>query len=318
MARRGVITVLLLLAISVASVHAADAPAAKPAVPALLIGDTPPRTFIVRGITRFTATEGFAYYIASDGKRQVCALYDPADGTPIFLSDGQQSLIYDLANDRIVRLPSSRGYIRVEWNAQSDKPLGFSLGVDYRTDPAKLPESNSRFRIDQFVAATPAFERSRDQDNAERFAAERKGKYVEAVKLRAGDHAFSFTSTSKGESYASLELHATNIGQPLPEGALAFPDLTRLKQQIRVQDIDEQMLPTFVVMLRDGRAWMAKMALAGGEVIRGSARKLMPTVDWDALRKRDAALGAAYRKALAEQGIDLAAEAKPISTPPKP
>jgi hypothetical protein len=85
---------------------------AQPVAPALVARSSPP--FAVTGLVRFTHSAGVAFRVATDGKRQLCTLYDPSDGTALFLSDGQQTLVYDLPCSRTVRVPNSRGYVRLD------------------------------------------------------------------------------------------------------------------------------------------------------------------------------------------------------------
>jgi hypothetical protein len=165
------------------------------------------------------------------------------------------------------------------------------------------------------VDSTPALKRSVAQDDTESFTAGRKGGSIEALQRAPSDASwFRFKSTSGGERPTKLELHVTAIDGRLPKSALAFPDLKRFPANVHLTDLDQQQLPTFVVLLRDGRAWMAKMALAGGPP--GFAEKAMPKVDWAQLRERDASFGAAYRKALAAQGVELPTYPKASTTQP--
>lgn len=303
---------------------AAAAAEAKPKVPALVVGTAPPASFVVEGVMRPAATVGMGFRVAADGGRQVCALYDPIDGTPLFLSDGQQTLVYDLVNTRIVRLPISRGNVRIDWHAGKDKPLSFSFGVDCKTAPEKLAESNAWFRIDRFVDDA-ALKPVENKGTSQSFTAERAGGNVEWLQVEPGDPTwFRFRSSNDDEDFDRLQLHATHIGQKLPEAALAFPDPRRLPAELHLADLDQQSLPTFLVLLRDGRAWMAKLALSAGPDMRRDAERLLPDADWDELRARDATFGAAYRKALAEQGVRLPAHPKadapaaPAPTPATP
>jgi hypothetical protein len=284
----------------------AAAPTTSPAIPPLVVGERAPGSFVVEGIFRFSKTGGLAFRVAAEGEKQFCALYDPADGTPLFLSDGQQTLVYDLANSRIVRVAQSRGYVRVDWNAEKAKPLSFGFAVDRKSDPEKLAKANAWFQIDRFVAAMgPALKRLDAPADVELFAVERQGGSIDSIRKNVGDAAsFRFTSTVKGQDFSRLELEARNIGEHLPDSELAFPEVKRLGQDVAMTEADQ--LLEFLALLSDGRAWMGKLALAGGGEAFAAAKKEMPDVDWDELRRRDAKFGEQYRAALARQGVRFA------------
>jgi hypothetical protein len=72
-----------------------DEPANLPTIPAL--SSDAARPFVVDGVCRLTAADGFGFHVASDGTKQLCAVFDPHDGTPLYLSDGKQTLLYDLS-----------------------------------------------------------------------------------------------------------------------------------------------------------------------------------------------------------------------------
>lgn len=297
----------------------AAAPSTRPTVPALVVGATPPKSFVVDGIYRWSAAAaGVAFHVATDGERQLCIVYDAADGTPLFLSDGQQTLVYDLANSRVARIDVSRCYVRVDWDATSERPLGFGFAVEAKPKLEQLDAANAWFRVDRFVAAAaPTLRSLRVKENVEWFAAERRDGIVESVQIDRLDASwFRFTSGKGGEDYYGLEMHATGIGEKPNDAALAFPDPARLPADIHLTEVDIQTLPGFLAMLRDGRAYMAKLALAAGPDVRELAEKIMPKPDWDELRKRDATYGAAYRTALAEQGFRLRTYPQPATTKP--
>src|SRR5687767_2925916 len=120
------------ISLLISSVRAAEPePAKSPDIPALIVGsEQAPKSFVVDGVMRFSADAGLAFHVATDNAKQRCAVYDPSDGIPILLSDRQQTLLYDLAKGRIVRLTSSRANVRVDWDAGKEKPLTFELKVD--------------------------------------------------------------------------------------------------------------------------------------------------------------------------------------------
>src|SRR5215212_6257582 len=73
--------------------------------------------------------------------------------TPLCLSDGQQTLLYDLSGNRVVRVPTSRAYVNIGWDPKKPMPLGFDVGVDFNPNPKGLARVASTFRVDRFVAA---------------------------------------------------------------------------------------------------------------------------------------------------------------------
>jgi hypothetical protein len=279
----------------------ADPPATLPPVPALVVGDTPPERFVVDGVARFSKAGGLAFRVATDGTRQLCAVYDPADGTPLFLSDGQQTLIYDLANTRVVLVPHSRAFVRVEWNKDDAKPLSFQIGVGYKTKVDDLKESNSWFRVDRFVEASAARLKPVDsKDNLLEFSATRDEGSVETIQFKPGEtNWLSFASKPATKTLPSLELKATHIGQRVPESLLSFPAVDQIPPEVHLTNLDEQMLPAFVVLLKDGQAYTAKVEVAAAGTEHASE---IP----EAVRESDKKLGAAYRAALAEQGVRFA------------
>lgn len=287
---------------------ALDAAAAEPgpSVPALMLGSSPPLSFMVNGVLRLSKSNALAFRVATDGKDELCILYDAADGTPIFISNGRESLVYDLLNTRVVRLPRSRGGAQVEWHGEKEAPLSFGFGFFIQElESAKQGDSNAWFRIDQFVAASgAALKRRQSPKGIELFAAERPGA-VESLQMKSRDASwYRFTSRRKDEDFDKLELEATQIGRPIPAASLAFPDYKRLRQDIAVTELDSQSLLGFVAMLRDGRVWLAKLVLtAGGEA--DQLKLAFPSANWEELRRRDAELGPRYRAALARQGLQL-------------
>jgi hypothetical protein len=281
------------------------APATRPSVPALIVGgDALPRSFLVEGILR-SQSGGLAFQVATDGRRERTAVYDPADGTPLFLSDGQQTLVYDVAKNRVVRVAVSRGNVRVDWFAEKEKPLNFAWGVQFSSSATRLADHNSYFRIDKLVASPRgAMVRETIGADVERFVVVR-GEQTDAVTLKHGDASWFGFKSGYEQTSETLELTASHINQPVPESALAFPDVERMPAETRVTELEESALPLFLVFLRDGRAFMAKMVLAGGPISAKEAEQFMPGVNWDELRERDRTFGAAYRTALAEQGVRL-------------
>lgn len=316
MSLRDFIAMFLCLMGLVEGTRAVEPPTTRPSVPPLIVEGGPPNVFMVRGIMRSNPNGGLGFYVATDGKRQVCALYDATDGTPLFLSDGQQTLVYDLDNLRVVRVPDSRGYIRVDWNSQLEKPLGFQAGVVWNSDPKRLVEDNSFFRLDRFVEQTKALKQIQRPGEPDSFVAEREGGITESVHIEpAIATRFRFTSKSEAESLCRLEVDATAIGAQLPKDALAFPDPSRLPADVNVTELDVRALPDFLRQVREGRPWITKIALNGGPQMREFVKEVVGDVDWQKVTERDKGYGAAYRRALAGWGVVFPARSKASTAP---
>jgi hypothetical protein len=300
----------LVAALFAAMTVTADAPSTLPAlpdVPALNSDDG--RAFVVDGATRMTAADGFGFRFATDGARQLCVIFDAQDGTPLYLSDGQQTLVYDLGDNLIVRLPASRAYVVVDWNPEDARPLTFRSGVDISEVPETVAKTKTSFRVDRFVHASRDHLRAVDSGReAVLFVAQRPDGGVEAVQVPRGElNGFRFTSSRQGENFYRLELEARLAGG-LPAGTTRFPDVARLQHDVQIVDFDEQRMPNFSALLKNGQASIEKMALAGGAEVQKSVdqalqKKGLPAANWDGLRQRDRKLGEVYRAALAKQGI---------------
>lgn len=100
--------------------------------------------------------------------------------------------------------------------------------------------------------------------------------------MRGGDGAWGFL----GKDFYRLELEARHVGRPLPEGALAFPDVKELAADVPLKEIDQTLIVAFAALLRDGRAWMAKMVFAVGPDVPDRAKAMAPGADWDVLPPR--------------------------------
>src|SRR5690606_5086379 len=91
-----------------------DSPA-RPEVPPLVLGAESPRSFLVSGHARMSDTMALGFHVAQDGERRLVVVYDLMDQTPLFISDGRQTLAYDVANSQLVLLSSTRGCVDVQW-----------------------------------------------------------------------------------------------------------------------------------------------------------------------------------------------------------
>jgi hypothetical protein len=301
-----VIVLVVATSLPVAARASSDEPANPPTIPALSSDAAKP--FVIDGVCRLTAADGFGFHVASDGKNQLCAVFDPHDGTPLYLSDGKQTLLYDLSGNRVVRVPTSRAYVIIGWDPKKPLPLGFDVGVDFNQNPKGLAKTTSSFRIDHFVAAAgESLKRLDGGTNTLLFAAQRPDGNVEAIQVPRGSlDWFRFTSCEQGKDFYDLELEA-RLPRSVPPEALHFPDLAALRRDIDIVDLDEQLMPNLVLFIKSGIAAAAKMGLAGGDEVRKEVNKVVLSPNWAELRERDRKLGSAYRAALAKQAVQYRA-----------
>jgi hypothetical protein len=297
------LTILTFLLALAAQVNA-GAPATAPSIPPLVVGQAAPKSFVVHGAIRLARSAALGFHVATDGTKQRCAVFD-SDGTPLFLSDGQQTLVYDLANARIVRVPISRGIVFLNYDAAKEKPMNVGFAVGVKSSADKLEEEKSEFRVDRVIeAAAGRLQRIAGEGRSVIYKSQRPNGAVDTVQMTKGDAtAFDFTATKAADDFFAVELQAHRIGQAVPVAELAFPDFARMPAEAHVENLDERSLAKFIVLLRDGRTFMSKIALCTGVQDRAALKKEMPNVNWDELEARDKTFGATYRAALAAQGI---------------
>ncbi len=291
-----------------------------PNIPALIVGGNQPQSFIVEGVTRFSKQSALGFYEATDGQKQVCAVYDSSDNTPLILSDGRETLIYDLSENRIVCLPRSTAHVRVDWDPTKDKPLNFKIGVSCRTNSEVEHDDMAWFRIDRFVEASGELLRRAESDaSCERYQLHRDSGKIESIEVDPQDSSwFRFASRESDQDYCRFEMNARSIGQTVPNTALVFPDSNRLAWDFMLVEIDSRRGPALVdSLLHDGHGWIAKLALAAGEEMQKTADSILASPDWEILRSRDHELGSKYKAALAEQRVQFQMSEEQIASRPR-
>ena len=293
------------------STAAARGDAGKSPRPTVVALTAPPEgrtSFRVAGAFRESAASGVGFRVAFDGKKEVCCVFDAADGTPLYLSDGRQALVYDLLNFRVVRAESSFAYVKVDWEAGHERPLVFGVGAALVIDATHRSRVGPTFRLDRIVTASgEALKVVERNGDVIVFAAERPKVAVEAIQQSATDPTwFRFFSALHDQAFYRLDLTAQHIGQPVPAGEMrGFPDLAKLRQEMNLIELDAQQVAEFIAGEKKGPAWAVKLALAAGGSMREAAEKAVPGLDWGQMRRRDEVLGKMYRDALAKQGISF-------------
>ena len=288
---------------------AADLPTTRRALPALILGAAPTESFLVEGVERDAVPGGIGFHIATDRLKQVCAVYDVADGTPLFMSDGKQTLIYDLPNRRIVIAARSRAYFALKWEppAPEKKSMRMTLGTALNSEePNPSDEDIAGIRLQALLTA-PNIEVLESRPDRELLVVERPNGAKETILRDPRDASwFRFASMSKGNDFYSIELTATLIGKSVPDSALAFPDIQRLRGDmpgVEIIELDVSGIIDTAKFLNSTRGWMAKFGIAHAQEGRKAAAATVPGVEWEEIQRRDRDLGKKYRAALAAQGV---------------
>src|SRR5262249_17811199 len=135
-----------------AALARAEEPATRPSVPALLASSEGTVDFVADGELQTQPRIGWAFHVAKRGDKQVCAVFDLTDGTPIFLSDGSQTIVYDIYNNRAAGYDSSRAKVTIDWKPDEPRPMSIGCGLVIKSDRKKLDAEGSAIRADTFLA----------------------------------------------------------------------------------------------------------------------------------------------------------------------
>jgi hypothetical protein len=281
------------------------------AIPALVVGAKSPVPFAVHGRFFTDTGKGLAFQIATDGKKQRCIFYDPADGTPIFISDGEQSLIYDLETMRVVRWKDGVGKVWLDWTASDERQFNLDFQI-LRSDASK--ESLKCGVVLDGLLSTNAYKATKQTgaNGVTRFIFQQEDRAVTIQKAPRDSSWFRLTAVKKGKRV--LELEARYIGKPLPEGVLIFPDTAELAKTMTVIEVDNATIESLIPNFLTGRILVPKIALALGSEKEGELKEFA----WNDLRQGDVKLGAQYRAALTKQDIRFIGFGSPPQNPKTP
>jgi hypothetical protein len=295
-------------------------PVANLQVPALVVGDgapaEAPKSFVVDGVMRASPAMRLAYSVATDGTAHRCALIDLADGTPLFISDGSQTLAYDLAGNRIVLLRKARGSVGVDWEHGAAKPASFGFAVEPADQPIRQPLA---FRIDRFLDDRRDTLVARQSRGFTVYgSARREAKAAEGLTVDPANPPtwFEFQSRRAADPDVALQVKGSRIGMAIPPEALAFPDIDKLAAAGVTVATLQPADAAADKLVGTGTGWFAKFAANSDDPrMRAEAAKLLPpNPDWTDLARRDAELGKQYREALAKQGIRFAMPKAPAAS----
>ncbi|MGC4007134.1 MAG: hypothetical protein QM811_30005 [Pirellulales bacterium] len=295
----------------------AEAPSEKPSIPALIDGAESPKSFVLEGALATDSKHQFAFRVATDGKSRLTTIYDSADGVPIIISDGKRSLLYDFRQSRLVQVEPSFVILSLEFDPMDSHPFRFKMNAAANSNPKKLDDKRSSFRLDTIV------------ENARRFteATDEKGIVTKRSDIKESDRliivrdpkqpqAFELTLKAENTGNDILRLHASYIDENIPAELLAYPDESRFRKYLKTYDVKVDDAASIAVMFWEVRSCFDKLkALLGQESDDDvkTSDKQAPTAD----QKRDTEFGKLYLKALEEQNFRVRSFKYEAAMPPK-
>lgn len=302
---RAILRALFLVAVAVTPSLAG--PATRPAIPELVAGPRWTTPFVARGVAGERGEECFGFVVATDGTRQVTSVFDPDDGTPYFISDGRETLIYDLLNNRIVRLAGSYGNFGLLWDPMKPSPFNVACNIT-----AGRPGANTHtawFQIDQWAKLVDGIKVVSTTTEWTTYGDLRTAGQVSLVEIKPNDASvvrfFSFR-----DGTPMMRMEASYVGGAVPAEFLTYPDAAKLPDDLHVTRVPPDQAEACMTKMAS-YLFVPKIALNATPTIRAAIDKQseaagVPAFDWDVMRLRDRTFGRAYRAALKAEGVDLA------------
>lgn len=296
--------------------YGAEGPSTRPAfpsIPELRASANASLSFMAKMST--AAEMGVGFEVAFEPGRERCVVFDVADGTPLFISNGDQVLIYDLFDNRIVLLPHARGFVHFIWDVQRKKPIMMTFGVQTATKNLRNESNDTSLMLrNPEVMPDAPIEVFAGPDGSTIWSVQVELDYFALFQAFTRDPTrFNFCSSEQRDRPGDRErLELSLIGKPIPEEHLRFPDVEALRKSVEIIELDTASALKLVLFLGKNRAWFLKFGLAVGQAERDSMGLVFPDVNWEELAQHDRILGTAYRAALAEQGFSFVA--RPLAT----
>jgi hypothetical protein len=284
---------------------AATAPAEEqPAgIPALRVAEGK-TSFVVESYMVDAQQRGLAMRVATDGQKHLFSIFDAADNVPIFISNGDESLIYDLAQDQITFLPKSCFGFHLSYLPE-EKSFSFQLSCQATKNAEKRQACLPKIEFQKFEESPDAV---RDAPNKDRvkLTIKRDNKKLDFLEFHRHERDwFCYTGYEPDDATPQLVVRASLIGKKIPPELLQFPDPQKFSDQVRWNEdrlTETEGAGEFAgKIVFKYRLWFTKAIIAMNGEKEEQLRLLLPNMTSEELLKRDKKLGLAYLRELEAQ-----------------
>lgn len=293
---------LVLIALLLTSLRAEEP---RASVPILKVGDPAQTSFLAEGFIYNEDKRGIAFRIATDGKQHLFTMADAADGVPFFISNGDESLLYDLAQNQITFIPQSCFGFHISYR-HTENSLSFQIAIQAVKDQLKRYENLPIIDLRSLPeTAIEKLSKTISQTGTIVYEVNRAEKKRDRLEFHPEQQDWFCYSIYKTENEQPLIIiKATRIGQMIPPALLAMPDPNKFSnkcvwQEERVTDdwsIDK--------LINKQRFWVTKYMVAKAAKDDEYWKILVPNISRKELLERDTQLGAAYLQELQAQKFE--------------
>ena len=286
-------TILALATVLRAEEQPADIPALRVAE-----GKT---SFVVESFMIGANKRGIAMRVATDGKKHLFTIFDAVDNVPIFISNGNETLIYDLAQDQVTLLPKSCFGFNLSYMPE-EKAFSFQLACKAAKDADKRLECLPKIEFQKFEVAKDLIRSETKQDHV-KLTIKRENKKLDVLEFHPQQRNwFRYTAFEPDDEEPQLVVRATHIGENIPPELLQFPDTRKFSDKLRWNE--DRLTETEGVgefagkMVFKYRLWFTKVIVAMGGEKEQDLRLVLPNMTSEELLERDKKLGAVYLREL--------------------
>ncbi len=274
-----------------------------PVVPALRVAEGK-TSFVVESYVIDPNKRGLAYRVATDGQKHLFSIFDAVDNVPIFISNGDETLIYDLAQDQVTLVPKSCFGFHLRYLPE-EKAFYFNFRGGASKDADKLLECLPKIEFQTFEEAKDLVRGQTKQDHVQ-LMTKRENKKLDLLEFdRKKRDWFRYTCTGPDDEEPQLVVRASRIGEKIPPELLQFPDPKKFSDKLRWNEdriTENEGASDFASkILLKYRLWFAKGIIAMGGEKEEQVRMLLPNITAAELLERDKKLGAVYLRELEAQ-----------------
>lgn len=264
-------------------------------VPALNVGDAAKTSFVVEGFLLDKNKRGVALRVATDGQQHLFCLADATDNVPIFISDGVEGLLYDLAQEQILRVPNSCFGFQLSFDPE-EPSFRFRLSCLVSKDEAKRRKCLPNIDFARFQETKQNFERSVSETGEITFTVKRANQKIDRLDYDPKQPScFRYTMFEPGQDRPGILIRASHLGEKIPPELLLMPDPRNFGKKLPWhQEEFTETEDAQAFFHNKYRYWLTKFTIAMTAEDDETLNGLIPNLSRDELRQRDKQLGESY------------------------